>query len=850
MFLYILPFLAIRRLLSGRWSIGKVNDVALCIGLASLLHWLNWHTTVLWAIFSLVRLGSIYIGYKCNIARPWEIVFFWRAWRAFVDSAIALKVPRDLGIGACLWAISIASFAGSPPAAPWCVGFLILALPWRLRQGKTGIWTWSFPQEISVPFNDAYPVYRKTLAQLSPKRLDISVSPGEKPHIIFLFLESFRAKNVGTLGAKIAMSPRFDAWAKQGVLFEQFHANGLPTFRSVMAALFGIPMHFRSTSLSPLLDIPLVGLSDLLKNQGYHNALIETGDLLYDNWLMLLKRHGFDTVFGTENLPDLRSTTHSWGVDDREMLTFAAQWLQQQNKPVFLNALTGINHHPWTCPKGWHVPTPERLHPSYQQFLQTFSYTDDCLGQFLDTLGSTGLLDRSIVFVMGDHGQEMGERGGHGGVHLNVFEETLHVPMLILAKGRISPQRIDDAASFVDLLPTVMDLLHIDDWHHSVGSSLLREGPKTVYFSLEGLERKMGRLQGKDKTINGDFYDLRADPDEKKPQIAPDETVIKSYFAKVDELYAKQAWAPTAQPTGETVRLTADADTTDAMWIEILSAVKTPLHIIDLSKSNKLTNRALFAIPREKGKELYRLWIQNCLHITDAALEWVASSCPNLMLFHAAYCHLLTNRGVAILLQQLPQLCYLDLTGVEDLTDLGIGDRPLKLRFASLHDIPNIYLGLAQLFQNAPLLEGWSASFPHTTEEAWIALMKTPCAAVNAHIYDAPWVGDLGWESFLQCQPQLEAVHVDQMPRLSVPRFESAQRLTYIGFTNCPNLTDKWLSTLRHLPLKRLVVRRCPLITEEGIAQLIGMEGLFVRLHECLDHAAMARLQSQGIRFY
>src|SRR5205823_5720572 len=68
---------------------------------------------------------------------------------------------------------------------------------------------------------DDYPLMKYTLAFTGEKQFDLRIDPNERPHIVFLQLESFRAANVGVLGGKLPASPNFDRLAHEGILFTE-----------------------------------------------------------------------------------------------------------------------------------------------------------------------------------------------------------------------------------------------------------------------------------------------------------------------------------------------------------------------------------------------------------------------------------------------------------------------------------------------------------------------------------------------------------------------------------------------------------------------------------------------------
>jgi choline-sulfatase len=84
------------------------------------------------------------------------------------------------------------------------------------------------------------------------------------------------------------------------------------------------------------------------------------------------------------------------------------------------------------------------------------SYVDDQVGALLGTLRETGLADRTIVLLLADHGDMLGERGLW--FKMNFFEPACRIPLIVSAPGRFAPRRVAGHASLVDLLPTLVEL--------------------------------------------------------------------------------------------------------------------------------------------------------------------------------------------------------------------------------------------------------------------------------------------------------------------------------------------------------------------------------------------------------
>ncbi|WP_316357909.1 sulfatase-like hydrolase/transferase [Candidatus Neptunichlamydia sp. REUL1] len=122
------------------------------------------------------------------------------------------------------------------------------------------------PTEIYQSLSEDYPLYRYTKGFRGEKIAH--VDGRGKPHVIFLFFESLRAKDLYRL-------PNLSALSKECYTFPNFYSNSVLTFRTFFTSLYGLPYELGiSGGLDRELDI--YGLLDILKREGYErNFLLE-----------------------------------------------------------------------------------------------------------------------------------------------------------------------------------------------------------------------------------------------------------------------------------------------------------------------------------------------------------------------------------------------------------------------------------------------------------------------------------------------------------------------------------------------------------------------------------------------
>jgi arylsulfatase A-like enzyme len=149
---------------------------------------------------------------------------------------------------------------------------------------------------------------------------------------------------------------------------------------------------------------------------------------------------------------------------------------------------------------------------------------DDSFQYFLDYLKRMKLYDNSIIIFTSDHGEEFNEHGVMATHSHTLFNELLHVPLIIkLGRSKYSSTKIHEMVRSVDILPTVLDILNLDNRRKLDGVSLLsmiKKSPKKhELFAIS--ERDMietlkpecwSIIEGRWKVYNRTLYDLEMDP--------------------------------------------------------------------------------------------------------------------------------------------------------------------------------------------------------------------------------------------------------------------------------------------------------------------------------------------------
>jgi len=100
--------------------------------------------------------------------------------------------------------------------------------------------------------------------------------------------------------------------------------------------------------------------------------------------------------------------------------------------------------------------TSDDVRRARRAYYGNISYLDEWTARLTGTLDALGLTDDTIVVLLADHGDMLGERGLW--YKMNFFEGSARVPLIVNAPKRFSPKRVADPVSLVDVLPTIVEL--------------------------------------------------------------------------------------------------------------------------------------------------------------------------------------------------------------------------------------------------------------------------------------------------------------------------------------------------------------------------------------------------------
>lgn len=317
--------------------------------------------------------------------------------------------------------------------------------------------------------------------------------PGEvcsECNIVLISIDTLRYDRLGINGYTKKTSPNIDKFFEKGINFKNTYAEApwtLPSHAAMLTGIYPKKLNIELTT-DPLLPEAL-SIAKILKNNGYNTAALSTGAFINTD-------QGFGQGF------DFFKYYQQW--QDAEKITKdGMDWLKKNKNTKFFLFLHSFQvHDPYSPDKKF----AKKIDPDYKGNLNSvdiskiaaintgreklpaaelekisalydaeISQMDYYLDRLFKKIKTLGLEKNTIVILTSDHGEEFGERGLWGAHGYSVYDELLHVPLLIkIPNATTQATQVDFLTGLIDIPPTILGLLGIESQTNFDGINLTR----------------------------------------------------------------------------------------------------------------------------------------------------------------------------------------------------------------------------------------------------------------------------------------------------------------------------------------------------------------------------------------
>lgn len=370
----------------------------------------------------------------------------------------------------------------------------------------------------------------------------------KKTNLLLVSFDTFRADV-----AYNKPLPNLQSIGSQGTIFRHTVASAPITPVSHASVFTGLQPYDHGIRhlFKERLATPLPTLAQLMLDEGYQtHAIVSCPGM--NKW------YGFNIGFEQydDEIPKLSDGSDPLQTVDVKKRGMALKraplvvergltWLEKhRHDPFFLFLHFFDTHWPYEPPE-WFAPVGANPYEGEAY------YVDHYFGKFIEQVTQWGLLKNTLIILFSDHGEDLAGwyENDHAGLTLGHPEEEGHgcllydatqlVPLIFIAPGLVPANRwVDTQVRLVDILPTIVDLLHLTDRAPRAGHSLTSlftslEPHRMAYCETYYREEQQAipglsplralRIDNRFKIIVDvntqclTVYDLESDPNERNP---------------------------------------------------------------------------------------------------------------------------------------------------------------------------------------------------------------------------------------------------------------------------------------------------------------------------------------------
>lgn len=335
-------------------------------------------------------------------------------------------------------------------------------------------------------------------------------------NVVVLIVESFGREYIGALNKDLengqykGYTPCIDSLIAKSTTFKYSFCNGRKSIDGMPSILSSIPMFVEPFFLMPASMNNVSGIASLLDAKGYKTAFFHGAQRGSMGFMAFARSTGFQEYYGREDFNEDprfegdKDFDGMWAIWDEPFLQYYCAKMSEMEEPFMTAVFTASSHHPYEIPEKYKDVYPDEgiiIH-------KCIRYTDMALGKFFQAASRQPWFKNTIFVLTSDHTNLSDHE--YYQTDLGGFCS----PIIIYEPGDTlrQPEMQDKIAQQIDILPTVMGMLHYDQPYFGFGIDLFNTAEEDTWAVnyLNGIYQyvKHGHiLQFDGKKVTG-FYSL------------------------------------------------------------------------------------------------------------------------------------------------------------------------------------------------------------------------------------------------------------------------------------------------------------------------------------------------------
>ena len=354
--------------------------------------------------------------------------------------------------------------------------------------------------------------------------------PAQKWNVVLLVLESVGTRYMfDTKDGHPMPMPFLHHLIQEGWYLKKHYTPSNVSTKAVFSIFSGLYDLFNREALGTQPDAQVPSIYNFL-GEGYDSFLVSPSSSSWYFPAQFIKNSGLAEIHTYENLnfrvqEELSSLGRYIARDEIQTVDFFIQRLSKAREPFMGIYISFAAHFPY-FDYGGDYRVREDDGRLISRYYNNLNLLDQMIKRIYEHLQKQGLLQRTVLVIVGDHGQAFGQHQPDNYLHYRyTYNENLEAPAIFHQPLLFKPRTFDVPTSHVDLLPTLLDAMRIPyDPALFDGESLFQEklGRKYIFFygmeeSISSLDTQGIKVQYSLKKNRCWAFDLKPDPGEKNP---------------------------------------------------------------------------------------------------------------------------------------------------------------------------------------------------------------------------------------------------------------------------------------------------------------------------------------------
>lgn len=319
-----------------------------------------------------------------------------------------------------------------------------------------------------------------TLTRFLPTKEDRYISELEelmKPldvselNILFFTLDTTRADHLGCYGYHRAETPNIDRLAETGIMFKNATCQiplTLPSHSSIFTGTYPFYHGVRDNG-GFYLEPDRTTLAEVLKMHGMATSAFVGAFVVDSRWGL---DQGIDYYFDNFDFAKYkRISLDSVQREGGEVIEAFFEWFEKNYQKKFFSWIHLYDPHtPYEPPE----PYKTRFSKwNWGLYDGEIAYVDELIGKVLDKLIEKDVLEKTLIVIVGDHGESLGQHkeNAHG---FFIYNAATSVPLIIhFPSQNLKAKKVDARVETVDIMPTLLQILGLPLPGEVQGKSLL-----------------------------------------------------------------------------------------------------------------------------------------------------------------------------------------------------------------------------------------------------------------------------------------------------------------------------------------------------------------------------------------